>query len=173
MARSKSRGGAPSIRDMPFEAEAVEQRLLHHPPSAHHRPNLLHPAEEKSAPGAPIKQSFSGQFAHSGRLESTSSGHSRSGQWMSQLGGKGAFGCSSGRTGVRAKVGIDRRTNRTSRWVRKSDIPDPSAGQAGCVDCVQRTPVRGKGWDDSYRRGDFPRAYAYDKSLHSWAISWH
>jgi hypothetical protein len=24
-------------RDMPLEAEAVEQRLLHHPPLAHHR----------------------------------------------------------------------------------------------------------------------------------------
>jgi hypothetical protein len=73
MARSKSRG-APGIRDMPLEAEAVEQCLLHHPPSAHHRPNL-HQAEEKSAPGAPIKQSFSGQFAHSGRLGSTLTGH--------------------------------------------------------------------------------------------------
>ena len=61
MARSKSRG-APAIRDMPLEAEAAEQCLLHHPLSAHHRPNLLHPAEEKSAPGAPIKQSSSGQF---------------------------------------------------------------------------------------------------------------
>ncbi len=29
------------IRDVPFQAEAVEQRLLHHPPLAHHRPNLL------------------------------------------------------------------------------------------------------------------------------------
>jgi hypothetical protein len=72
MARSKSRGAA-GIRDMPLEAEAVEQCLLHHPPSAHHRPNLLHPAEEKSAPGAPIKQSFSGQFALTGRLESVES----------------------------------------------------------------------------------------------------
>jgi hypothetical protein len=25
------------VRDMPLEAEAVEQRLLHHPPLAHHR----------------------------------------------------------------------------------------------------------------------------------------
>jgi hypothetical protein len=70
MARSKSRG-APAIRDMPLEDEAAEQCLLHHPLSAHHRPNLLHPAEEKSAPGAPIKQSFSGQFALTGRLGST------------------------------------------------------------------------------------------------------
>jgi hypothetical protein len=31
---------------MPLKAEAVEQRLLHHPPFAHHRPNLLHPTEE-------------------------------------------------------------------------------------------------------------------------------
>src|SRR5580698_8693863 len=34
------------VGDMPLEAEAVEQRLLHHPRFAHHRPNLLHPAEE-------------------------------------------------------------------------------------------------------------------------------
>ena len=34
------------VRDMPLEAEAVEQRLLHHPPLTHDRPNLLHPAEE-------------------------------------------------------------------------------------------------------------------------------
>ena len=30
---------------MPFEAEAVEQRVLHHRPFAHHRPNLLSPGE--------------------------------------------------------------------------------------------------------------------------------
>jgi hypothetical protein len=34
------------VRDAPLKAEAVEQRLLHHPPLAHHRPNLLHPTEE-------------------------------------------------------------------------------------------------------------------------------
>jgi hypothetical protein len=33
------------VRDMPLKTEAVEQRLLHHPPLAHHRPNLLHPAD--------------------------------------------------------------------------------------------------------------------------------
>ena len=33
------------VGDMPLEAEAVEQRLLHHPPLAHHRPNLLQPGE--------------------------------------------------------------------------------------------------------------------------------
>src|SRR6516164_3926809 len=33
------------VRNMPLEAEAVEQRLLHHPPLAHHRPNLLRPGE--------------------------------------------------------------------------------------------------------------------------------
>jgi hypothetical protein len=31
-------------RDMPLKAEAVEQRLLHHPPLAHHRPNLPRPS---------------------------------------------------------------------------------------------------------------------------------
>src|ERR1700733_4552857 len=89
MARSKSRG-APGIRDRPLEAEAIEQCLLHHPPSAYHRPNLLHPAEEKSVgPGAPIKQSFSGLFAHPCRLESTLTGHRRSRprtpQWADSL----------------------------------------------------------------------------------------
>src|SRR5271166_5005309 len=45
---------------MPLEAEAVEQRLLHHPPLAHHRPNLLLPKEEnqRQAPGS------SGVFQH-------------------------------------------------------------------------------------------------------------
>src|ERR1700733_7677141 len=38
------------VRDMPLKVEAVEQRLLHHPPFAHHRPNLLHPAEENQRP---------------------------------------------------------------------------------------------------------------------------
>jgi hypothetical protein len=33
------------VGHMPLKAEAVEQRLLHHPPLAHHRPNLLHPGE--------------------------------------------------------------------------------------------------------------------------------
>jgi hypothetical protein len=35
-----------TVGDVPLKAEAVEQRLLHHPPFAHHRPNLLHPTEE-------------------------------------------------------------------------------------------------------------------------------
>jgi hypothetical protein len=34
------------VGDVPLEAEAVKQRLLHHPPLAHHRPNLLLPKEE-------------------------------------------------------------------------------------------------------------------------------
>jgi hypothetical protein len=38
------------VRDAPLKAEAVEQRLLHHPPFAHHRPNLLHPREENQRP---------------------------------------------------------------------------------------------------------------------------
>ena len=38
------------VRDMPLKAEAVEQRLLHHPPLAHHRPNLLLPAEGNQRP---------------------------------------------------------------------------------------------------------------------------
>src|SRR3984957_13299405 len=35
-----------TIGDVPLEAEAVEQRLLHHPPLAHHRPTLLLQREE-------------------------------------------------------------------------------------------------------------------------------
>jgi hypothetical protein len=38
------------VRDVPVQTEAVEQRLLHHTPFAHHRPNLLHPAEENQRP---------------------------------------------------------------------------------------------------------------------------
>src|ERR1700678_2724655 len=34
------------VRDVPLEAEAVKQRLLHHAPLAHHRPNLLLQREE-------------------------------------------------------------------------------------------------------------------------------
>jgi hypothetical protein len=36
------------IRDMPLEAEAVEQCLLHHPSSAHHRPRNQRPAPRSS-----------------------------------------------------------------------------------------------------------------------------
>jgi hypothetical protein len=35
---------------VPLQTEAVEQRLLHHPPFAHHRPNLLQPSRRESAP---------------------------------------------------------------------------------------------------------------------------
>jgi hypothetical protein len=48
------------VWDMPLKAEAVEQRLLHHLPLAHHRPNLLLPAEENQRP-APQS---SGVFQH-------------------------------------------------------------------------------------------------------------
>jgi hypothetical protein len=34
------------VGDVALEAEAVKQRLLHHLRLAHHRPNLLRPAEE-------------------------------------------------------------------------------------------------------------------------------
>src|SRR6202034_1404362 len=45
---------------MPLEAEAVEQRLLHHPPFAHHRPNLPRPRRrnQRQAPRS------SGVFQH-------------------------------------------------------------------------------------------------------------
>ena len=48
------------VGDMPLKAEAVEQRLLHHPPLAHHRPNLLHPAEGNQRPAS----RSSGVFQH-------------------------------------------------------------------------------------------------------------
>ena len=40
------------VGDMPLKAEAVEQRLLHHPPFAHHRPNLPRPRRrnQRTAP---------------------------------------------------------------------------------------------------------------------------
>ena len=38
------------VGDAPLKAEAVKQRLLHHPPLAHHRPNLLRPGEGKAKP---------------------------------------------------------------------------------------------------------------------------
>jgi hypothetical protein len=49
-----------TVGDMPLKTEAVEQRLLHHARLAHHRPNLLHPAEENQPP-APQS---SGVFQH-------------------------------------------------------------------------------------------------------------
>ena len=48
------------VRHVPLQAEAIEQRLLHHSPFAHHRPNLLHPAEENQRPAA----QSSGVFQH-------------------------------------------------------------------------------------------------------------
>src|SRR5271170_6706461 len=39
-----------TVRNMPLEAEAEKQRLLHHPPLAHHRPNLLLQREENQRP---------------------------------------------------------------------------------------------------------------------------
>ncbi len=46
------------VRDMALKAEAVEQRLLHHPPLAHHRPNLPLLSRTESAAGAAIKRVF-------------------------------------------------------------------------------------------------------------------
>ena len=34
-----------TVRDVPLKAKALEQRLLHHPPLTHHRPNLPRPGE--------------------------------------------------------------------------------------------------------------------------------
>jgi hypothetical protein len=71
MARSKSLGGAPGIRDMPFEAESINSASCITHRSPHHRLNLLHPSEENQPPGTEIKENFSTQFARSDRLEST------------------------------------------------------------------------------------------------------
>src|ERR1700722_5659295 len=64
-APSRPAGGfaALIVRDAPLQTEAVEQRLLHHPPLARHRPNLLHSAEENQRPAPPIRRGFSTQSA--------------------------------------------------------------------------------------------------------------
>src|SRR5271166_1362468 len=46
------------VRDMPFEAEAVKQRLLHHPPLAHHG-RISRAQRKESATAASIKRSSS------------------------------------------------------------------------------------------------------------------
>src|ERR1700678_4136066 len=38
------------VRDLTLEAETVKQRLLPHPPLAHHRPNLLLQREQNQRP---------------------------------------------------------------------------------------------------------------------------
>jgi hypothetical protein len=48
------------VRDVPLQAEAVEQRLLHHRPFAHHRPNLLSPREVNQH----LATASSGVFQH-------------------------------------------------------------------------------------------------------------
>jgi hypothetical protein len=53
------------IGDAPLQTEAVEQRLLHHSPLAHHRPNLLRQAEGNQRT-APRSRSFSTQLAETG-----------------------------------------------------------------------------------------------------------
>jgi hypothetical protein len=71
-----------TVRDMPLKAEAVEQRLLHHPPFAHHLPNLLHPTEEnqRTAPQS------SGVFQHRVMGGSSSSKAATIGQsWEEEL----------------------------------------------------------------------------------------
>jgi len=60
--------------DVPIETEAVKQRLLHQPPFAHHRSNLLHSSRRESAFGASFKPTFSTQSVDSGRLASEKTG---------------------------------------------------------------------------------------------------
>ena len=48
------------VGDMTLEAEAVEQRLLHHPPLAHHRPNP--PQQTRENPTSALRSS--GVFQH-------------------------------------------------------------------------------------------------------------
>ena len=64
------------LRHMPLKTEAVEKRLLHYPPLAHHRSNLLHPAEgnQRLAPRS------SGVFQHRVMGGSSSSQADRIGQ---------------------------------------------------------------------------------------------
>jgi len=63
-ARSDRRNGRScAASDYPghdARADALKQRLLHHPPLAHQRPNLLRPGEENQRP-APLS---SGVFQH-------------------------------------------------------------------------------------------------------------
>src|SRR5271166_3079064 len=46
------------VRDMPFQAEAVEQRLLHQPPFAHHRESPRFIEKTESEPGRRRKRVF-------------------------------------------------------------------------------------------------------------------
>jgi hypothetical protein len=45
--------------DVPLQAEATEQRFLHHPPFAHHRPNLPSLRRSESRRSDSLKRSFS------------------------------------------------------------------------------------------------------------------
>src|SRR4029077_3648934 len=45
-------------RHVPFQAEAIKQRLLHHCPFAHHRPNLLSPGESELGRSPSLKEFF-------------------------------------------------------------------------------------------------------------------
>ena len=46
------------VRDMPLEAEPVEQRLLHHPPLAHHHENPKFIEKTKSEPESVTPSEF-------------------------------------------------------------------------------------------------------------------
>ena len=75
------------VRDMPFEAEAVEQRLLHHPPFAHHRP-ISSPSRENQRRRRD-QASFSTQFVDSSRPLRARSGRSAAAWRTGQVGPKG------------------------------------------------------------------------------------
>jgi hypothetical protein len=53
-----------TVRDMPLKAEAVEQRLLHHPPLAHHRQNPRFIEKTESEPSRDASEFFNGIRRH-------------------------------------------------------------------------------------------------------------
>src|SRR5262249_52134365 len=62
------------VRDMPLEAEAVEQRFLHYPPLAHHRPNLPQPGERNQRPARLSSRVFQHNRRIAGLQESPGKG---------------------------------------------------------------------------------------------------
>jgi hypothetical protein len=86
------------VRDMTLKAEAVEQRLLHHPPFAHHRPNLPRPRRrnQRTAPRS------SGVFQRNRRIADIADRGLGRLNWAVSA----PAGVASARTGVRAKAAI-------------------------------------------------------------------
>ena len=70
---------ASDRRDVPLKAEALEQHLLHHPPFAHHRPNLPHPTEQNQ----PTAPQSSGVFQRNSQIAAIPP---RGGKWSTLSG---------------------------------------------------------------------------------------